>query len=74
MRPTGPTSIAGKGSVPPASEIYAADASASSVAKQVVQRGGSSGSCCGPMPAAALPRDSPVRYPPNSVASRSAAP
>ena len=53
--PIGPTSIGSTITVPPASLMRAAVAAASSAAKYVVQRGGSFGSCCGPMPPAIRP-------------------
>jgi hypothetical protein len=61
MRPMDPTSMGCTTMVPPASAIRAAVASASSVATYVVHRGGSDGSICGAMPAAASSRVWQVR-------------
>jgi hypothetical protein len=53
--PIGPTSIGSTITRPPFSVMRRAVPAASSVAKYVVHRGGSFGSCCGPMPAARQP-------------------
>jgi hypothetical protein len=59
--PIGPTCIGSTSTLPPASLMRAAVAAASSAAKYVVQRGGSFGSCCGPMPPAIRPLRITVR-------------
>lgn len=61
IRPIGPTSIGATTTVPPAAVIRPAAASASSLAKYVVHRGGSDGSCWGARPAASRPLAKQVR-------------